>query len=128
MQLAKISATHGQPPDEQVLNFLVSVLKGIEPRDQLETMLGAQMAAVHQLAMDFAWRLGNTEDLVVQEHHERNFNKLTRTFAAQVEALKRYRSSGEQKVRVEHVTVNEGGKAIVGNVTHRGAGSSEKSK
>jgi hypothetical protein len=83
---------------------------------------------VHQLAMDFARRLGNTEDLVVQEHHERTFNKLTRTFAAQVEALKRYRSSGEQRVTVEHVTVNDGGKAIVGAVTHGGAGSSEKSK
>jgi hypothetical protein len=41
----------------------------------------------------------------------------------QIEALKRYRSTGEQKVTVEHVTVNEGGKAIVGNVTHRGPGS-----
>ena len=35
--------------------------------------------------------------------------EFARTFAAQVEALKRYRSSGEQTTRVEHVTVNEGG-------------------
>ena len=40
--------------------------------------------------------------------------------AAQVEALKRYRSRGDQTVRVEHVTVNEGGQAIVGNVNHGG--------
>src|SRR5437016_1013262 len=40
----------------------------------------------------------------------------------QVEALKRYRSRGEQTVRVEHVTVNKGGQAIVGNVTHGGEG------
>ena len=45
------------------------------------------------------------------------------TFAAQVEALKRYRSKGEQKVVVEHVTVNEGGQAIVGNVETGGGGS-----
>jgi len=51
---------------------------------------------------------------------ERAFNKLARTFAAQVEALKRYRTGGEQKVTVEHVTVNEGGQAIVGNVRHGG--------
>jgi hypothetical protein len=43
-----------------------------------------------------------------------------------MEALKRYRSNGEQKVTVEHVTVNEGGKAIVGNVMHGGPGVSEK--
>jgi hypothetical protein len=127
MQLAKISATHGQPPDEQVLNFLVSVLRGIGPRDQLETMLGAQMAAVHQLAMDFARRLGNTEDLIVQEHHERTFNKLTRTFAAQVECLKKYHSTGEQRMVVEHLNVAQGGQAVVaGNITTGGAGSSQK--
>jgi hypothetical protein len=39
-----------------------------------------------------------------------------------VEALKRYRSRGDQTVRVEHVTVNEGGQAIVGNVNHGGRG------
>ena len=53
--------------------------------------------------------------------------KLARTFAAQVEALKRYRSSGEQTMRVEHVTVNNGGQAIVGNVAS-GAGPSQKSE
>ena len=47
------------------------------------------------------------------------------TFAAQVEALKRYRSRGDQTVRVEHVTVNEGGQAIVGNVAHRGGGNGD---
>jgi hypothetical protein len=35
-----------------------------------------------------------------------------------MEALKRYRTGGEQKVTVQHVTVGEGGQAIVGNVTH----------
>jgi hypothetical protein len=34
-----------------------------------------------------------------------------------MEALKRYRTSGEQKVTVQHVSVSEGGQAIVGNVT-----------
>ena len=36
--------------------------------------------------------------------------------------LKRYRTSGQQKVIVEHVTVNEGGLAIVGAVTQGGRG------
>jgi hypothetical protein len=52
-----------------------------------------------------------------QDSAERAFNKLTRTFASQMEALKRYRTGGEQKVTVQHVTVSEGGQAIVGNVT-----------
>jgi hypothetical protein len=46
------------------------------------------------------------------------FNKLARTLAVEVETLKRYRSEGGQTVRVEHVTVSDGGQAIVGNVTN----------
>lgn len=38
-------------------------------------------------------------------------------FATQVEALRRLRSGGSQFVRVEHVHVNDGGCAIVGNVS-----------
>jgi hypothetical protein len=53
-------------------------------------------------------------------------NKLARTFAVQVETLKRYRSGGEQTVRVEHVNVNAGGQAIVGNVSSSGVGGKEK--
>ena len=89
-------------------------------------MLAAQMAAVHNATMTFARRLAHVDNIPQQDSAERAFNKLARTFAAQVEALKRYRTGGEQTVRVEHVTVNEGGQAIVGNVTHGGRGSPEK--
>jgi hypothetical protein len=51
-----------------------------------------------------------------QDSAERAFNKLTRTFAAQMSALKEYRSKGEQKMTVQHIRVAEGGQAIVGNV------------
>jgi hypothetical protein len=58
------------------------------------------------------------------------FNRLARTFAAQVEAFNRYRSSREQKMTVQHVDVAEGGQAIVGNVSAPapGVGASEKTK
>jgi hypothetical protein len=61
-------------------------------------------------------------DLPPQDSAARAFNQLARTFATQVEALKRYRTGGEQKVTVQHVTVNEGGQAIVGNVRKGGGG------
>jgi hypothetical protein len=51
-QLANASG-HGQVIDERGLNFMLSVIKGIEPRDQLEAMLAAQMAAVHVATMTF---------------------------------------------------------------------------
>jgi hypothetical protein len=117
----------GKTVDEDGLNFMLSVVKGIEPRDQVEAMLAAQMAATHNATMTFARRLNHVENIPQQDSAERAFNKLARTFAAQLEALKRYRSDGEQTVRVEHVTVNEGGQAIVGNVSHGGRGSPKKS-
>ena len=120
------AGTQGSAADEHGLNFMLSVVKGIEPKDQVEAMLAAQMAAVHMSTMTFARRLAHVENIQQQDSAERAFNKLARPFAAQAEALKRYRSGGEQTVRVEHVTVNEGGRAIVGNVSHGGRGSPEK--
>ena len=111
------TAAHGREPGEDDANFMLSVMCGIEPKDQIEAMLAAQMAAVHMATMTFARRLANVEILPQQDSAERAFNKLARTFAAQMEALKRYRSTGQQKVTVEHVTVQAGGQAIVGNVS-----------
>ena len=100
------ATSQDQRPDESAINFLVSVIKGAKPKDQFEAMLAAQMAAIHTATMTFARRLEDVEAL----------NKLARTFTMQMEALKRYRNGGEQKVTVQHVSVNEGGQAIVGNV------------
>jgi hypothetical protein len=118
-QLADAGSKGGKV-DGRTLNFMLSVVKGVKPRDQVEALLAAQMAAVHTAMMTFAWRLAHVEAIPQQDSAERAFNKLGRTFAAQMEALKRYRSRGDQTVRVEHVTVNEGGQAIVGNVRHGG--------
>lgn len=123
-QLANAAAQGGEV-DERGVNFMLAVVKGVEPKDQVETMLAAQMAAVHTATMTFARRVAHVDNIPQQDSAERAFNKLARTFAAQVEALKRYRTGGEQRVVVEHVTVNAGGKAIVGNVTG-GRGTSEK--
>ena len=120
----------GSSPDEAGTNFALAIVKGIEPRDQIEAMLASQMGAVHNATMTFARRLAHVETIQQQDSAQTALNKLARTFAAQVEALKRYRSSGEQKMTVQHVHVAEGGQAIVGNVstTAAGGGAIEKSE
>ncbi len=120
------AAEKGGLVDEQNVNFMLAVVKGVEPKNQVETMLAAQMAAVHMATMTFARRLAHVDNIPQQDSAERAFNKLARTFAAQVEALKRYRTGGQQTVTVEHVNVGAGGQAIVGNVTHGGSPPSEK--
>ena len=101
---------------EGQLNGMLAVAAGIEPRDDVEAMLAAQMAATHELTLAMAKRLAKAENIPQQDSAERAFNKLARTYAAQAEALRRHRQGGQQKITVERVTVNEGGQAIVGNV------------
>jgi hypothetical protein len=107
----------GDGIDEGGINFMLAVVKGIKPNDQIESMLAVQMAAIHVATLTFARRLAHVETIPQQDSAERALNKLARTFTTQMEALKRYRTGGEQKVTVQHVSVSEGGQAIVGNVT-----------
>jgi hypothetical protein len=115
-QLANASLQGGQI-NEAEINFMLSIVKGVKPKDQLEAMLAVQMAAIHVATLTLARRLAHIETLPQQDSAERALNKLARTFATQMVALKRYRTGGEQKVTVQHVSVSEGGQAIVGNVT-----------
>jgi hypothetical protein len=80
------------------------------------------MVAIHMATMRLARELAHVETIEHQDSAERALNKLVRTYAMQMEALKRYRTGGEQKVTVQHVSVSEGGQAIVGNVTQPAGG------
>jgi hypothetical protein len=115
-QLVNVSGTR-RDLDEEQLNFQISVVTGVKPADQIEAMLAAQMGVIHTAVMTFGRRLRQVETLEQQDSAERALNKLARTFAMQTEALKRYRTGGEQRVTVQHVSVSDGGQAIVGNVT-----------
>lgn len=121
--------SHSNRIDEKASNFVLSVVQAVKPQDELEAMLAAQMGAVHAATMMMARRLNHVETIPQQDAAERALNKLARTYATQIETLKRYRTGGQQTVTVEHVTVNEGGQAIVGNVAHRGGrGDSENER
>jgi len=115
-QLAKASAI-GQKPDETNLAFMISMIRSIAPRDSIEAMLLSQMASIHVAAMRCACRLACTDNLPQQEGVTRALTRLTRTFAAQVEALSRHRNSDERAITVQNLSVQDGGRAIVGNVT-----------
>ena len=114
--------SQGPKPDDAGTAYVASIIASIEPRDEMEALLAAQMAAVHNASMTFARRLAHVENIPQQDSAERAFNKLCRTFTAQLEALKRYRTGGTQKIKVEHVHVHPGGQAIVGDVHTGGRG------
>jgi hypothetical protein len=115
-QLARAAAQDGEI-DERRLNFLLAVITASKPRNELEAMLTAQMAAVHMATMECAGRLGQAAFTSQFDSIQGAFNKLARTFAFQFETLKRNKSGADDRVLLQqNVSVTEGGQAIVGNV------------
>lgn len=107
---------------ETAFRRAMQALAEIGPQDGLEAMLTTQMITCHNLAVILTQRAINPGAEFPYTESCLNMSiKLMRTFAAQVEALKSYRSKGEQKITIQRVDVNEGGQAIVGAV-HQGGG------
>lgn len=113
--LANTTRTDGTPITEGV-NAALATIAAVGPRDEMEAQLAIQMAATHAAAMRAMSRLGRTNDPRTVDSYGNLATKMLRTYTTQIEALAKLRRGGEQKVRVEHVHVYEGGQAIVGSV------------
>ena len=110
----------------------LEAMKQIAPEDVIGDMVAAQLVAAqlvaaHEAAMRCYGQAADAAASGKGMHidHWREYmnqaNKLSRTTAALIEALSRHRGkSGQQTVRVEHVTVEAGGQAIVGAVATPG--------
>lgn len=99
-------------------NYAIANFVGFEPKNETEAMLASQMTVTHLLAMEMAKKANLNEQ--TPEGVDSNVNrmaKLMRTFNHQIETLKKLRTGGKQTIQVQHVNVNEGGQAVVGNVS-----------
>ncbi len=112
----KANEASDEHPANDERTFMLSIVRDLAPRDAIERMLAVQMASTHVATIRQGRRMANVDQLPQFDSHERAFNKLARTFAAQVEALRKHRNGGKQTVTVQHVNVSDGGQAIVGNV------------
>ena len=102
---------------DKQLSATVAALMGIAPKDELEGMMAAQLVAAHNAAMECYRRaMIGEQSFEGRRENLTQANKLSRTYAALVEALNRHRGKGQQKVTVEHVHVHAGGQAVVGMV------------
>lgn len=106
---------------DKQLRATVAALIGISPKDELEGMMAAQLVAAHNAAME-CYRRAMIGEQTFEGRRENlaQANKLSRTYAALLEALNRHRGKGQQKVTVEHVHVHAGGQALVGMVAAPG--------
>jgi hypothetical protein len=102
---------------ETAVNAALAMIEAAAPKDEIEGALAVQMACTHTAAMAVLARLGGghgSEQRVAALGSAAA--RLLRAYATQVEVLRRLRHGGQQYVRVEHVYVNDGGQAVIGNV------------
>lgn len=125
-QIQKVVAP-GCEDQAKALNQAMPLLLAIKPENEVETMLAAQMIGIHTMSMTMMRRAMLSDQTIDGVNSNINrVTKLSRTFIGLLEALNKHRGKGKQKITVEHVTVNEGGQAIVGNVKHGGRDEKKK--
>jgi hypothetical protein len=113
---------------ETAINAALAMIEGAAPQNEVDGAIAIQMACAHAAAMTVLTRLGGgggTERRVLA--FASAAARLMRAYAVHVETLRRLRHGGDQYVRVEHVHVNEGGQAVIGNVKPTGSGVSGSS-
>lgn len=108
-------------------NAIHGALLSLEPGDEIEGMLITRMLVIHDQYMNFLARSSNPEaTTIVIDNNINRSTKLMRVYNETLDTLNKYRRKGEQKVTVQHVNVENGGQAVVGNTINTG-GSNEKS-
>jgi hypothetical protein len=119
-----ISATFKNKQDpEFIMKATTDALLAMNPADTYEGMLCTRLVALHGQYMHFMDRVANPEQS--EKGIDLNINRaarLMRVYNETFDALCKYRRKGEQKFIVQHVNVQSGGQAIVGDV-HAGGGS-----
>jgi hypothetical protein len=93
------------------------MIEAAAPKNEIEGALAVQMACTHSASMAVLAKLDaafGTERRIAALASAAA--RLMKAFAMQLEVLRRLRSGGHQYVRVEHVHVNEGGQAVIGNI------------
>lgn len=105
-----------------VMNGITSLLCDLAPRDMAETLVISQIIVCHFNCMRIFSKAQNMSDISSQERYISLGIRLQKTFLAQIEALKRYRSSGKQTIVVERVSVSQGGQAVIGSSIRHGGG------
>ena len=102
---------------ETAINAALAMIEAAAPRDELEGALAVQMACTHTAAMSV---LAKMDSGLGTERRTAAFGstaaRLMKAYAMQMEVLRRLRTGGQQVVRVEHVHINDGGRAVIGNV------------
>ena len=98
------------------MNAALAMVAAAAPKDEIEAALAVQMSCTHAAAMAILAKLDSgfgTEQRIAA--FGSTSARLLKAYAMQMEVLRRLRNGGQQYVRVEHVHINDGGQAVIGN-------------
>lgn len=112
-------------PSFNAVALAVDAAESIKAENSLEKMLAHQMAVTHEAALRFMDRaldydLGNRSlrpgDSVEAARLANTAARLMGVYQSGMATLQRMRSGGNQVVTVQHVSIGQGGQAVIGNV------------
>jgi hypothetical protein len=103
------SVTPDDPELQTTCRDVVAALVGIEPKTPVEAMIATQMISLHNAVAD-SLRMARDSSEPLRGVHLDHASRLSRTFAALVDAFERARNKGRQTVVVQHVY--SGGQAV----------------
>lgn len=101
---------------EDLKDVARDTLNAINDENGTQIMLSAQMATVHFLQQRLAIFAYNNKCPKDQNYYVNAVVKLSNVFAQQVNLMQSLKGLEAGKVRVEHVHVHNGGRAVVGTV------------
>lgn len=112
-QIAIGHRDEGEKIQVRPINEMLQTIVAMGPRDTVEAMLCAQMASVHDVMMTVTANARMAKNIMQADSATNAMSKLSRTFTAQVEALTRYRTRGQQKMVIEHLHAHAGSQVAV---------------
>jgi hypothetical protein len=105
---------------ETAMNAALAMIAAIAPKDEIEGAFAVQMSCTHAAAMAVLAKMNiafGTERRVMA--FGSTAARLLRTYAMQMEVLRRLRNGGQQCIRLEHVHIDDGGIAVIGGAQRR---------
>jgi hypothetical protein len=109
---------------ERHLAAALTAMGAFKPADEIEAMIAAQAISMYNASLECSRRAMHPDQpFEAQQGFRKAAANASRTFTELLSALDRKRGkAGLQRVVVERVVVNPGGRAIVGNVATGGPG------
>ena len=98
-------------------HLVIAMTKEMAPRGVYEGMLVTQMITAHIAFANATGKMLDAQDDQSREQYSRIASRASQTTSALNDKLRIYRSGGQANINISQVTVQNGGKAIVGSVS-----------